>query len=469
MMSLYAPNATMTVGPGATASGMDEIRRSGWRRRRPSRRRTNWVSDHPAYKLEITVNGDRGTLHFECHYVDVDTEQGRVDHGRGLRRGADRRDVADHEHGRRNDRPGSLRPWPKSRSRGPLADGRRRIGDPFVRAVARLPVNVRTKLLIAFVGTSLLLVAVGLLGQLVLGQSNDRVASVGPLQERAVEYGKIQAEAGYLRGVLAQNAGPDFNVVWPDAAPERSRDVLARSGPVSRSTRPTGSRRARPRIDSGSRRPPRTGTSCGGSRSRPMQLWRLMEQEIIPLYERPYDRGRGDDPRRCCRCARDAELLASDLHQDAASLANGTRERDRGSDRPERELLRELPGPVHRRRVGGARPRAAARVRPVVVGGRADPADRQSPRRDRVGRLLGPRGGRQSRRARRAGRQRQPDERRAAASLHRARGGESAQVGVPGQHVPRAADAAERDHRLLAGVARRDGRPGEREAGGVPR
>jgi len=58
-------------------------------------------------------------------------------------------------------------------------EGRRRIGDPLVRVVARLPANVRTKLLIAFVGTSLLLVAVGLLGQLVLGQSNDRVASVG--------------------------------------------------------------------------------------------------------------------------------------------------------------------------------------------------------------------------------------------------------------------------------------------------
>ena len=54
--------------------------------------------------------------------------------------------------------------------------------DPFVRAVARLPVTVRTKLLIAFVGTSMLLVAVGLLGQLVLGQSNDRVVSLGAIQ-----------------------------------------------------------------------------------------------------------------------------------------------------------------------------------------------------------------------------------------------------------------------------------------------
>jgi hypothetical protein len=32
----------------------------------------HWVSDHPAYKVEITVNGDRGTLHFECHYIDYD-------------------------------------------------------------------------------------------------------------------------------------------------------------------------------------------------------------------------------------------------------------------------------------------------------------------------------------------------------------------------------------------------------------
>ena len=30
--------------------------------------------DHPAHKVEITVNGDRGTLHFECHYIDAETE-----------------------------------------------------------------------------------------------------------------------------------------------------------------------------------------------------------------------------------------------------------------------------------------------------------------------------------------------------------------------------------------------------------
>jgi ketosteroid isomerase-like protein len=73
MVSLYAPNATMTVGPGATASGVDEIRRFWSEEAAPFKDENNWMSDHPAYKLEITVNGDRGTLHFECHYVDIDT------------------------------------------------------------------------------------------------------------------------------------------------------------------------------------------------------------------------------------------------------------------------------------------------------------------------------------------------------------------------------------------------------------
>ena len=76
MMSLYAPNATMTVGGGETAVGRwTRSGGSGWRSRRRSTPENNWISDHPAYKLEITVNGDRGTLHFECHYVDAETSK----------------------------------------------------------------------------------------------------------------------------------------------------------------------------------------------------------------------------------------------------------------------------------------------------------------------------------------------------------------------------------------------------------
>jgi ketosteroid isomerase-like protein len=75
MMSLYAPNATMTVGPGVTAAGLDEIRRFWLDKSAPFAPENTWMSDHPAYKLEITVEGDRGTLHFECHYVDYTTSE----------------------------------------------------------------------------------------------------------------------------------------------------------------------------------------------------------------------------------------------------------------------------------------------------------------------------------------------------------------------------------------------------------
>jgi ketosteroid isomerase-like protein len=75
MLSLYAPNATFTVGGGETAVGVDEIREF-WTTKSPAfDPANNWISDHPAYKLEVTVNGDRGTLHFECHFVDAETSK----------------------------------------------------------------------------------------------------------------------------------------------------------------------------------------------------------------------------------------------------------------------------------------------------------------------------------------------------------------------------------------------------------
>ena len=207
------------------------------------------------------------------------------------------------------------------------APARRRIDDPFVRAVARLPVKVRTKLLIAFVGTSLLLVAVGLLGQLVLGRSNDRVASVRALQDRAVEYGKLQAAADYLRGVLAENVAPDYNVVWPDAAPPELRGVFslavdllavdAANGIASSTaedrllfTPPTDDREVLGRIEDTAHR-----------------VTRLIRTDILPLYESDTISIKDKEliaemvPHR-----RDVEALARALYKDATQLANGTRE-----------------------------------------------------------------------------------------------------------------------------------------------
>jgi ketosteroid isomerase-like protein len=72
MMSLWAPNATFTVGPGQTATGKREIRAYWLKKSKAFLPTTHWVSETPAYKVRATANGDRGTLTFECHYIDVD-------------------------------------------------------------------------------------------------------------------------------------------------------------------------------------------------------------------------------------------------------------------------------------------------------------------------------------------------------------------------------------------------------------
>ena len=75
MMSLWAPNATLTVGPGQTAAGKKQIRRFWLTKAAVFKPESKWLSDTPAYKIRITVNGDRGTLSFECHYIDLKTGQ----------------------------------------------------------------------------------------------------------------------------------------------------------------------------------------------------------------------------------------------------------------------------------------------------------------------------------------------------------------------------------------------------------
>jgi signal transduction histidine kinase len=116
--------------------------------------------------------------------------------------------------------------------------------NPVVRAVGRLPLKVHIKLLIAFVGTAVLLVTVGLIGQRVLGQSNDRVASLGELQKRAVAYSTLQSDATHVRLLLAENVGAEFYKVNPKTSPPGGTSAvavdlavasaLARIGPATR-------------------------------------------------------------------------------------------------------------------------------------------------------------------------------------------------------------------------------------------
>jgi hypothetical protein len=72
MVGLFTTNATGTFGPGRTVTGKRQIREV-WLSGVAFKPETQWLSDHPAYKLKVTVDGDRGTLHFECHFIDVRT------------------------------------------------------------------------------------------------------------------------------------------------------------------------------------------------------------------------------------------------------------------------------------------------------------------------------------------------------------------------------------------------------------
>jgi SnoaL-like domain len=72
-MSLWAPRATWTVKSGRTLVGKEQIRRFiltetvAWK--------NHWVSLATAYKTRATADGDKGTLNFECHYIELKTEQ----------------------------------------------------------------------------------------------------------------------------------------------------------------------------------------------------------------------------------------------------------------------------------------------------------------------------------------------------------------------------------------------------------
>lgn len=65
----------------------------------------------------------------------------------------------------------------------------------------------------------MLVVVVGLLGLRVLGQSNDRTARLGVLQDRAVAYGKLESDTRHIRLLLVENPGLDFDKMNPGAMP----------------------------------------------------------------------------------------------------------------------------------------------------------------------------------------------------------------------------------------------------------
>jgi signal transduction histidine kinase len=86
--------------------------------------------------------------------------------------------------------------------------------NPLVRSVARVPATVNRKLLVAFVGIVVLLVTVGVLGLRVLGDANDRVETLGKLQQRTVAYQNLQTDVVLLGNLMALRVDNDFASIF---------------------------------------------------------------------------------------------------------------------------------------------------------------------------------------------------------------------------------------------------------------
>ena len=72
MMSLFAPGAVFNIGT-ETYTGKAQIRRFFATKNAAFMPQNHWQADTPTYLIRATVNGDKGTLYFECDYIDVRT------------------------------------------------------------------------------------------------------------------------------------------------------------------------------------------------------------------------------------------------------------------------------------------------------------------------------------------------------------------------------------------------------------
>ena len=188
--------------------------------------------------------------------------------------------------------------------------------NPLVRGVGRLPANVHTKLVVAFVGTAALVVAVGLLGLRVLGEANNRAERLGALQERALAYGKLESYTRNVRLLLAQNPGSAFLALNDPSIIPRGREPsdtaidLAAANALRR-LEPETSASSLGFVPSEADR-----RALRAVRSKGKQLSVAIEQVIAESF------GGSDDRERELRNR--AQLISIDLYQTAAALSNRT-------------------------------------------------------------------------------------------------------------------------------------------------
>ena len=189
--------------------------------------------------------------------------------------------------------------------------------NPLVRAIGRIPAGVHAKLLVAFAGIALLVVVLGALGLRLLGQSNERVETLGGLEQRAFAYGKLQSDVRYVRTLWAQNVGGDYYTVFPDLnkedfsadGPVIDRLIKSAVAQIPASTFPD---------NLGFRPPPEDEIFLKRIRATGGKLSGVM-REIVEID--------AVAPKRATSLSSRAELLTIDLDQHATELANTTRKR----------------------------------------------------------------------------------------------------------------------------------------------
>jgi signal transduction histidine kinase len=182
----------------------------------------------------------------------------------------------------------------------------------LVRAVGRVPAGVHVKLLVAFVGTALVVVVLGVLGLRLLGESNERVETLGTLQVRAFAYGKLRSDALHVRLLLAQNVGGDFYGVFPE---ENKRGVGAGGLAIDQAIASAVAQIPASTFPDnlGFRPPPEDERFLRRIRATGGQLTSVL-REIVEAGSTA--------PRRVPSLRTRAELLAIDLNQHATELAN---------------------------------------------------------------------------------------------------------------------------------------------------
>jgi signal transduction histidine kinase len=172
---------------------------------------------------------------------------------------------------------------------------------------------------VAFVGTVLLVVVLGVLGLRLLGQSNERVEKLGTLQQRAFAYGELRSDTEHVRLLLSQNVGGGFSTVWADSIKQDPAGALAIDRAAASAVVHIPASTFPDQL--GFRPPAEDETFLRKIRSTGDQLSKKMQRLTEP--------GR-TTPAQVTSLRLEAELLAIDIDQHAKELANVTQARTDG-------------------------------------------------------------------------------------------------------------------------------------------